>query len=69
MLAYCTRLGIPRGWLVYADLSGEPSQTTRVRGSGTEIVVSSLDITGSVGALKTAAAQLATSVVAAQAPA
>ena len=44
MLAYCTRLGLRRGWLVYADLGEEASETTIVRGLGTEIVVRAVNI-------------------------
>ncbi len=46
MLAYCTRLGLRRGWLVYADLGDEAGGATIVRGHGTEIVVRAVDIGG-----------------------
>lgn len=59
MLAYCTRLGLRRGWLVYADLGEEASETTIVRGLGTEIVVRAVNIGGTIEQLEAGVAKLA----------
>ena len=44
MLAYCIAYGLPRGYLVYARDTGEESRTHRVRHSGHEIVVTTIDV-------------------------
>ena len=44
MLAYCTAYGLRRGYLVYAHDSGEQARTHRVRHSGHEIIVATLDV-------------------------
>ena len=48
MLAYCTRFGLRRGFLVYADLDGTTPASTVVRNASVEIVTTSIDIGGSV---------------------
>lgn len=52
MLAYCTRLGLRRGWLVYADLDGSAGGTSVVSGNGTAIVVRALDLDGTIDELE-----------------
>ena len=59
MLAYCTRLRLGRGWLVYADLGEEAGGTTIVRGPGTEIVVRAVDISGTIEQLEAGVTELA----------
>jgi 5-methylcytosine-specific restriction enzyme subunit McrC len=59
MLAYCTRLGLRRGLLVYADIDGEASGPTVIRNAGIEIVATALDISGSIEDLRSSAAALA----------
>jgi 5-methylcytosine-specific restriction enzyme subunit McrC len=59
MLAYCTRLGLRRGVLVYADLDGEAGDSTIIRHAGIEIVATSLDISGSIEDMRSGAAALA----------
>jgi 5-methylcytosine-specific restriction enzyme subunit McrC len=59
MLAYCTRLGLRRGVLVYADLDGEAGNSTVIRNAGVEIVTTALDISGSIEELEESAAALA----------
>ncbi len=44
MLAYCTALDLPRGFLVYAKDSGEPARRHSVRNSGCVIEVRTLDV-------------------------
>jgi 5-methylcytosine-specific restriction enzyme subunit McrC len=46
MLAYCTALNLPTGWLVYAQGSYSPG-ARRVRNSGIDIVHHPLDLTAS----------------------
>ena len=48
MLAYCTRFGLSRGFLVYADLDGTDQASTVVRNAGVEIVTTSVDIGSSI---------------------
>ena len=52
MLAYCTRFGLARGFLVYADLDGTAPATTVVRNCGVEIVTTSVDLGGSIDRLR-----------------
>ena len=59
MLAYCTRLRLGRGWLVYADMGEEAGGTTIVRGPGTEIVVRAVDISGTIEQLEAGVTELA----------
>jgi 5-methylcytosine-specific restriction enzyme subunit McrC len=59
MLAYCTRLGLRRGVLVYADLGGGAGNSTVIRNAGVEIVTTALDISGSIEELEESAAALA----------
>lgn len=59
MLAYCTRLGLRRGWLVYADFGEEASGTTIVSGPGTEIIVRAVDIGGTIEEIEAGVAKLA----------
>lgn len=59
MLAYCTRLGLRRGWLVYADSGAGANGTTIVRGPGTEIMVRALNIAGTIEQIEGGAAELA----------
>jgi 5-methylcytosine-specific restriction enzyme subunit McrC len=44
MLAYCTSLGLPRGFLVYAKDSGEETRSHAVRNSDCVIEVRTLDV-------------------------
>jgi 5-methylcytosine-specific restriction enzyme subunit McrC len=44
MLAYCTAYGLDRGYLVYAKDSGAEPRVHRVRNTGQEIVVVTLDV-------------------------
>lgn len=64
MLAYCTRLELKRGWLLYADLDGVERRPTVVRGAGIEIVVRQLPIAGPLAQLREQAASLAADIVA-----
>lgn len=59
MLAYCTRLGLRRGILVYADLDGEAGDSTIIRNAGIEIAVTALDISGSIEDLRSSVTALA----------
>ena len=59
MLAYCTRLGLRRGVLVYADLGGGAGDSTIIRNAGVEIITTALDISGSIEELRSSAAALA----------
>jgi 5-methylcytosine-specific restriction enzyme subunit McrC len=52
MLAYCTRLGLRRGWLIYANLDGSAGGTSVVSGNGTEIVMRALDLDGTLDELE-----------------
>ncbi|WP_158412114.1 McrC family protein [Ilumatobacter nonamiensis] len=52
MLAYCTRLGLRRGVLVYADLGDTIHDSTTIRNAGVEIVTTALDISGSIDDLR-----------------
>jgi len=65
MLAYCTRLGLDRGFLVYADLDGTDTGTSVIRNAGVEIVVTAVDIGGSITELQASIVELADLVVAA----
>lgn len=59
MLAYCTRLGLRRGVLVYADLDGGAGDSTIIRNAGVEIITTALDISGSIEELRSSATALA----------
>ena len=59
MLADCTRLGLRRGILVYADLDGGAGDSTIIRNAGVEIITTELDISGSIEELRSSAAALA----------
>jgi 5-methylcytosine-specific restriction enzyme subunit McrC len=48
ILAYCNRLGLSRGYLVYADMDGEEPGSYSVRNADVEIIVSSIDLGGSI---------------------
>ena len=62
MFAYCTRLGLRRGYLVYADLDGRDAGRSVIRNSGIEIVVTSLDIGGTIPELTASVEDLATEI-------
>lgn len=59
MLAYCTRLGLRRGLLIYADTDGRSGGSTTVRNAGIEIVVTSLNLSGSIDELRSNVDELA----------
>jgi len=59
MLAYCTRLGLRRGVLVYADLDGGAGDSTVIRNTGIVIVATALDISGSIEDLRSSVTALA----------
>lgn len=59
MLAYCTRLGLRRGVLVYADRDGKTADLTVIRNADIEIVATSLDISGSIEDLRSSVSALA----------
>jgi len=59
MLAYCTRLGLPRGYLVYADLDGAQPRNDIISNADIEIVVTAIDISGTVGELNASVGRLA----------
>ncbi|MDR7277066.1 5-methylcytosine-specific restriction endonuclease McrBC regulatory subunit McrC [Catenuloplanes atrovinosus] len=46
MLAYCTALHVPAGWLLYAQGSG-PARTRRIRHTGIDVIHHPLDLTAS----------------------
>jgi len=46
MLAYCTRLGLSEGWLVYADLDGGKPLSHVIREAGVTIRVESVELGG-----------------------
>ena len=48
MLAYCLRLGLRRGFLVYADLDGDRPGKTKIRNAGVEIISTGLDLSSSI---------------------
>lgn len=52
MLAYCTRLGLRRGFLVYADLSGGTRSAATIRNAGIELHTTSICLDGSIDDLK-----------------
>lgn len=58
MLAYCKRLKLQRGYLVYADLNGEEPGTCTIRNSDIQIVVTSIDIGGTLEELTDSVEQL-----------
>ena len=60
MIAYCKRLNLPRGYLVYADLNDEETVTCVVRNSDIQIVVTSIEIGGSLVNLSDSVERLAT---------
>jgi 5-methylcytosine-specific restriction enzyme subunit McrC len=64
MLAYCTRLELQRGLLVYADIDGQSIGSTVIRNAGIEIVVTALDIRGSIEDLRSSVTALANLVAA-----
>jgi len=64
MLAYCTRLGLSTGFLVYADLDGGKPGATVVRNARIEIVVTAIDIGGSLDDLGASVDQLAATIAA-----
>jgi 5-methylcytosine-specific restriction enzyme subunit McrC len=66
MLAYCTALGLRRGYLVYADLDGTSPGTTTVRNADVEIVVTSIDLNGTIDELTASVKRLAEEMSAAQ---
>ena len=58
MLAYCPRLSLRRGIHVYADLDGADTGGTVLRNTDFEIVVTSIDISGSIERLDASAQRL-----------
>lgn len=62
MLAYCVRLGLRRGHLVYADLDGTAPRVSRIREAGVELVVTSIDLQGSIADLHASIDTLATEI-------
>lgn len=63
MLAYCTRLGLSRGWLVYADLDvGLPTRQV-VRYAGVGLKVDSVELGGDLDQLHQSIADLASRLV------
>jgi 5-methylcytosine-specific restriction enzyme subunit McrC len=48
MLAYCTRLGLPEGWLVYADLDGGEPANHLIEQAGVTIRSVDIDLAGSI---------------------
>lgn len=48
LLAYCTRLGLQRGFLVYADVEGHSERSVVVRKSDITIVSAELDVSGTL---------------------
>ena len=59
MLAYCTRLGLGEGWLVYADLDGAAPRSRTVRNAGVTIQVESIDLGGTIERLEASVRALA----------
>ena len=59
MLAYCTRLGLDEGWLVYADLDGGSPTSRRIRKAGVTVYVVAIDLGGSIERLQDSVALLA----------
>lgn len=62
MLAYCKRLKLQRGYLVYADLNGDEPGVCTILHSGIQIVVTSIDINGTLEQLSSSVGQLAHSI-------
>jgi len=52
LLAYCTRLGLQKGLLVYADLGGQLERSAVVRDSGITIISTGINISGSLDELE-----------------
>ena len=52
MLAYCTRLGLDEGWLIYADLDGGRTASQVIRNAGVTIRVESIDLGGPIERLE-----------------
>lgn len=46
MLAYCTALGVPRAWLIYAG-GGSHARVRRIKNTGIEVVEAPLDLSAS----------------------
>lgn len=59
LLAYCIRLGLRRGVLVYADLDGQPGGSTIIRNASVEIVTTALSISGPIDELRSGVIALA----------
>jgi 5-methylcytosine-specific restriction enzyme subunit McrC len=57
MLAYCTALDVPRGYLICAATNDEPSAHT-IRNAGVEVLVKTLDLAAEPGRLLEEAEQL-----------
>jgi len=63
MLAYCTRLGLDEGWLVYADLDGGRPVSQVIRNAGVTIRVESIDLGGPIERLEVSVRALAEQLV------
>ena len=59
MFAYCTRLGLDEGWLVYADLDGGRAMSQVIRNAGVTIRVESIDLGGPIEQLEASVRALA----------
>lgn len=59
LLAYCTRLDLPRGVLIYAGVDGSHSGSAVVRNAGIELVTTVLDISGPLDEIRSDVARLA----------
>ena len=59
MLAYCTRLGLAEGWLVYADLDGASPASRAIREAGVTVHVEAIDLGGSIERLQASVSALA----------
>ena len=62
MLAYCKRLNLQRGYLVYADLNGGEPGVCTILHSDIQIVVTSIDISGTLEQLTSSVGRLAYSI-------
>ena len=59
MLAYCTRMGLETGWLIYAGLSGERPVSRVIRNAGVTIRAEAIDLGGSIERLEASVRALA----------
>ena len=63
MSAYCKRLGLKRGWLVYADLGDSSPGVQRIVNADVEIAATSIQLGGEIEQLNASVKALAAHLV------